>query len=72
MPGMAETLDHIQEVLLHERNDLGLVLGQWRRNAFVLLRSCYSVDEIRYLGQGIRVLLALFSNPLDGVLVLVY
>ena len=72
MPGMAETLDHIQEVLLHERNDLGLVLGQWRRNAFVLLRSCYSVDEIRYLGQGFGALPALFSNPLHGVLALVY
>ena len=72
VPGVAETLDHIQEALLQERNDLRLVLGQWRRNAFGLLRSCYLVDEIRYLGQGIRVLPALFSDPLHGVLALVY
>ena len=72
VPGMAEPIDYIQEVLLQERNDICLVLGQWRRNAFVLLRSCYSVDEIRYLGQGIRVLPALFSDLIHGVLALVY
>ena len=44
VPGMAETLDHKQEVLLQERNDLCLVLGQWRRDAFGLLRSCFPVE----------------------------
>ena len=72
VPGMAEPIDYIQEVLLQERNDLCLVLGQWRRNAFGLLRSCYLVDEIRYLGQGFGVLPALFSDLLHGVLALVY
>ena len=72
VPGMAEPIDYIQEVLLQERNDFCLVLGQWRRNTFGLLRSCYLVDEIRYLGQGFGVLPALFSDPLNGVLALVY
>ena len=71
VPGMAETLDHIQEVLLQERNDLRLVLGQWRRNAYGLFLSCYLADEIRYLGQGFGVLPALFSDLLHGVLALV-
>ena len=72
VPGMAESIDYIQEVLLQERNDLGLVLGQWKRDAFGLLCSCYLVDEIRYLGQGFGVLPALFSDLLHGVLALVY
>lgn len=72
VPEMAEPFDHIQKVLLQERNELYLVSVKWRRNAFGLLLPCYLVDEIRYLNQGFGVLPALFSDPLNGVLALVH